>query len=825
MADTLQDANARGDVEEKDAHSSAGDDSSSSSSGSSSSSSSSDSESDDDAGTDNVNGDASGVKDGAQVGGMGCRSGGGSTNASNALGPSLSAPRPHGMAASAKTMNVNSTRAAARFKASETESMMPLGTRKRDRRTIEEIQRDLRDKRKKPVGTLSARSSPPPPRGSPMRSPEAEAAVDSGAPMAVGGPLSQFGTAGRLPIKRKPVSAHDRLAMKLNGRKRTGAKKPAKLAASSGTVPPVLVMTSKPMIKPMAATTAAVTTENSSSSEHGGDTGGDGYSSSVSRSPQAAVSGKVVRAVLRAMLRYGDLTDVGLYPTAANFADEYKMPSFVDRASLQTVTSVSTDRLHALAHEVAHKAKQAVEARPPHDNIKIAEVEARSTHIIERLYENLKLRIAVQRALRAAGCASGNAQANAKGAYVLVAKQSDLSVLGANIRDLLNWTWAEKEYDWSQRKDAALLLGVYVHGFGGWEDILNDDLLHFHGQRALKGERLKKRAENLLKRLPPPDLDAGDPRIVQLASSLGPGGSNSSQSLGAQFSAIIQSGSIAGVTASAPAVSTSGCGRMARAAERFATRQQNGEKAASRRPVGSSNGSGMSNGQGLDSRRQHKTVIPKSTAQSNEVDCEPEDGEVGGAAPAYSTSPRHKRRSSSVDIQSQTSSRKRHRNDSTESSSKNEKPKKEHRRRDRHKPKTDSLSTAEVSRAALTGAPLPLLSVDACYKKWKPNKKLQDIRLVLKKMRIMAEWSRNQNDEIVVEKVFKYVSTIGEAIDRVVTQHQDKAELELPSREVDELCTSLWTYAAGFTPFTPLGFERLYDDMCADADALVAAKS
>uniref|UniRef100_A0AAV1VM63 ATP-dependent helicase CHD1-2/hrp3 HTH domain-containing protein n=1 Tax=Peronospora matthiolae TaxID=2874970 RepID=A0AAV1VM63_9STRA len=821
MTGNLQDTHVLSHEEDKDAlPANAGDDSSSSSSGSgsSSSSSSSDSESDEEAET----GDAAGARDGAPAGGSHSRADGFSGTSG---GPSLSAPRAHGMAATAKTMNVNSTRAAARFKASETESMMPLGTRKRDRRTIEEIQRDLRDKRKKPAGTLSARSSPPPPRGSPIRSPEAEAAVDSGAPMAVGGPIGQFGTAGRLSIKRKPVSAHDRLAMKLNGRKRTGAKKPTKLAAPSGTMPPVLVMTSKPMIKPMAATTTAVTTENSSSSEHGGDTGGDGYNSSVSRSPQAAVDGKVVRAVLRAMLRYGDLTDVGLYPTATTFADEYKMPSFVERATLQTITNVSTDRLHALAHEVAQKAKEAVEARPPHDNIKIADVEARSTHIIERLYENLKLRIAVQRALRVAGCSSGNAHANAQGAYVLVAKQSDLSILGVNTRDLLNWTWAEKDYDWSQRKDAALLLGVYVHGFGGWEDILNDDLLHFQGQRALKGERLKKRAENLLKRLPPPDFDAGDPRIVQLASSFGPGGTNSSQSLGAQFSAIIQSGSIAGVTASVPAASTSGCGRMVRAAERFAARQQNGEKTASRHPVASSNGSAMPNGQTVDGGRQHNAVATKATAESDLVDHKPEDGEIGGVSPTHPTVLRHKRRSSSVDIRNQTSSRKRQRKDNTESSSKNDKLKKGHRRRDRHKSRTHPQSTSVVSGPVVEVGPLPLLSVDACFEKWKPNKKLQEIRLVLKKMKIMAEWSRNQNDETVVEKVFKYVSTIGEAIDRIVTQHQDTVEVDLPSREADELCTSLWTYAAGFTPFTPLGFERLYDDMCADADALVAAKS
>ncbi|POM81019.1 Hypothetical protein PHPALM_1073 [Phytophthora palmivora] len=578
-------------------------------------------------------------------------------------------------------------------------------------------------------------------------------------------------------------------------------------------------MTNKTVTKPMTATgTMSMAAGNSSSSEHGGDTGGDGYNSSVSRSSAPVVDGKVVRAMLRAMLRYGDLTDVGLYPTAANFADEYKMPNFIERSNLQTTTKVSIDRLHTLANEVAQKAKQAVEARPPHDNIKIAEVEARATQVIERLYENLKLRVAVQRALRTAGCSSGNAQVNAQGAYVLVAKQSDLSVLGINARDLPNWNWAEKEHDWTQRKDAALLLGVYVHGFGGWEDILNDDLLHFQGQRALKGERLKKRAENLLKRLPAPDLDSGDPRIVQQASSLSSTGANSSQSLGAQFSAIIHSGAIPGVTASVPANPVSGGGRMARAAERFAARQQNGDDAVGRRRTGPSNGSGTSNG---DAGRQHKSPVVRSPAQSSVVDNEPEEGEIGGASPAQSVSSQHKRRSLSVD-EEQASSRKKHRSNNSDSSSKKEKRKKEHRRSDRRETKTNPEASAIVANAVSHVAPLPLLSTDEFYEKWKPNKMLREVRQVLKKMKIMSEWSHNQKDETVVEKVFKYVSTIGEAIDRIVMEHQnnDEHNSDASSREVDELCTCLWTYASDFTPFTPQGFERLYDDICADGNAL-----
>ncbi|KAG6609468.1 Glutathione reductase [Phytophthora cinnamomi] len=216
----------------------------------------------------------------------------------------------------------------------------------------------------------------------------------------------------------------------------------------------------------------------------------------------------------------------------------------------------------------------------------------------------------------------------------------------------------------------------------------------------------------------------------------------------------------------------------------------------------------------------------RSPVQANAVDNEPEEGEIGGASPAQSTSSRHKRRSSSAEDEDRASSRKKHRNNSSETPSKKEKRKKEHRRNDQ--PKTDSETSAVVANAVEDAAPLPLLSTDECNEKWKPNKKLREIRQVLKKMKIMADWSRNQKDETVVEKVFKYVSTIGEEIDRIVTQHQDKEERhhsDASSREIDELCTCLWTYAAGFTPFTAQGFERLYDDICADGDALVAARS
>lgn len=532
---------------------------------------------------------------------------------------------------------------------------------------------------------------------------------------------------------------------------------------------------------------------------------------------------KVVRALLRGMLRFGDLTDVNLFTSSREaFADEHKLPNFVLRSNLPASTKVPEDKLLKTASEIADRAQKSIEDKQ--DSMRFADVEVKPSQIIERLYENLKLRVAVQRALRDARYKKNDD----KGAYVLVAKQSDLPTLGISRDVIPPWSWAEKEHDWNSRKDTALLLGIYVHGFGAWEDILNDDLLHFNSQRALKGERMKKRAENLLKRLPSPD-EFGDPRVVQLANALITAAQNPNQSLGAQFSAIInKDNSTSNNNSNSNSNILPNKGRLQRAAERAAARQIAGGSGGSESGVRSSaipedsirRSNTLTSSSSSSSDRHRKPLVtspamtptPAAIATTSSAagysDNEPEDGEVG-AKPMTSSSAGVKRSSSPKrPTSSSVSSIVRDRAPPVSNGS----PRKKSNKRS----STDRSSRKEKMKQARR-----LLSEEESFEKWKPSKRLKDIRQVLKKMKIMETWSKNQKDEVVVEKVFKYVTTIGEAIDEIVQRVEKKDGTDKVDRhEWDELCSSLWSYAAGYTPFSSVLFERLYDDICADGESL-----
>lgn len=525
---------------------------------------------------------------------------------------------------------------------------------------------------------------------------------------------------------------------------------------------------------------------------------------------------KVVRALLRAMLRFGDLTDVNLFASSReSFADEHKLPNFVLRSNLPASTKVPEDKLLKTAAEIADRAQKSIEDKQ--DSMKFADVEVKSSQIIERLYENLKLRVAVQRALRDARYK----KSDDKGAYVLVAKQSDLPTLGISRDGILPWSWAEKEHDWNSRKDTALLLGIYVHGFGAWEDILNDDLLHFNSQRALKGERMKKRAENLLKRLPSPD-ESGDPRVVQLANALIAAAQNPNQSLGAQFSAIINKDSNSSSNNNNSILPNKG--RLHRAAERAAARGSGGSESTRQAvvPEDSIRRSNTLTGNSSSSSERHRkpsvtspamTPTPAAIASTSGYnDNEPEDGEIG-AKPTTSSSSSLKRSSSPKRPVSSSSTVSIERGAPAPVS--NGSPRKKSTKR-------SSSDRSSSSRKEKKKQQRRLLSEEESFEKWKPSKRLKDIRQVLKKMKIMETWSKNQKDEVVVEKVFKYVTTIGGAIDEIVQRVEKKeggAE-KVDAHEWDELCSSLWAYAAGYTPFSSVRFERLYDDICADGDSL-----
>ncbi|GAB9469321.1 hypothetical protein Gpo141_00006602 [Globisporangium polare] len=811
------------------------DDSSSSSSGSSSSSDSSDSESD---GEDNGKGEGGG-DDGARqsqhpddrdrkysiesVASSNGLRGNGTGNGSGAAEP----------------LNVNPNRAAARFREQNSEvGLMALGTKKRDRRTIEEIQRDLQKKRgrssllssssngsRPPTGSgssssaFAARASPP--KGSPVLSPEQPGSDSS--QLALG--LPQM----KIP-KGKPNSARSRLNQKLFGR---GNSKPAPAAKSAATKKQIGLATSSSssgaggMVTNISAGAKASKPASSPNDldSYVAEQRVDHQSQASSRQLEPRIEArvvdwkpdtKVVRALLRAMLRFGDLTDVNLFASSReSFADEHKLPNFVLRSNLPASTKVPEDKLLKTAAEIADRAQKSIEDKQ--DSMKFADVEVKSSQIIERLYENLKLRVAVQRALRDARYK----KSDDKGAYVLVAKQSDLPTLGISRDGILPWSWAEKEHDWNSRKDTALLLGIYVHGFGAWEDILNDDLLHFNSQRALKGERMKKRAENLLKRLPSPD-ESGDPRVVQLANALIAAAQNPNQSLGAQFSAIINKDSNSSSNNNNSILPNKG--RLHRAAERAAARGSGGSESTRQAvvPDDSIRRSNTLTGNSSSSSERHRkpsvtspamTPTPAAIAStSGYKDNEPEDGEIG-AKPTTSSSSSLKRSSSPKRPVSSSSTVSIERGAPAPVS--NGSPRKKSTKR-------SSSDRSSSSRKEKKKQQRRLLSEEESFEKWKPSKRLKDIRQVLKKMKIMETWSKNQKDEVVVEKVFKYVTTIGGAIDEIVQRVEKKeggAE-KVDAHEWDELCSSLWAYAAEYTPFSSVRFERLYDDICADGDSL-----
>lgn len=176
--------------------------------------------------------------------------------------------------------DVNSNRAAARFREQNSEvGLMALGTKKRDRRTIEEIQRDLQKKRgrsgmgmssngagsssSKPPMAATARASPP--KGSPALSPE-PAGSDS-SQIAAG--LPQI----KMP-KGKPNSARSRLTMKILGRGR-----PNPVPAPKSAIPK----------KPSAG--AAASSASSAGSGPGiGSTGSGGIVTNISASAKVAKS-------------------------------------------------------------------------------------------------------------------------------------------------------------------------------------------------------------------------------------------------------------------------------------------------------------------------------------------------------------------------------------------------------------------------------------------------------------------------------------------------------------------------------------------------------
>ncbi|KDO26116.1 hypothetical protein SPRG_20608 [Saprolegnia parasitica CBS 223.65] len=389
----------------------------------------------------------------------------------------------------------------------------------------------------------------------------------------------------------------------------------------------------------------------------------------------ARTNPKIVRTIHKALQRYGDLTDApGCNEDPSTFCDELRQPNYIVRAKLCNSLKLPDDIIQTVSNEIV----SLCHANLSEENVKFGDVDIKPAALIERLQENLKLRVAVQRALKKSGNPS-------QGAYGLATSRRDLVDLG--IEQMPAWGYVEKECDWSPAKDRALLLGVYIHGVGYWEDILGDAKLAFEKHRVLTGTRLKGRAEDLLRKLPSP---SGKP----LATS-----------------------------------STSDSIRREHVAQQ---------------PTPSFGG------------KQLRVLPPAPVESEEEGEISADDETTSGA---NTIMPRYGGKNIRI------------------------------------------MPPQKPTKVLLTSEQL----VD----KWDPKALLKDVKVTLKKVQKISSWGEDHSDDVLVEKVSKYLVEIGHVIDSLVCREDDMA--------MDELATCLWEYAATFTPFSALHFERLYDDMVADA--------
>ncbi|ETW01818.1 hypothetical protein H310_06393 [Aphanomyces invadans] len=611
-----------------------------------------------------------------------------------------------------KPFDPNPTRAAARLKESTTTGLMALNTQKRDRRTIEQIQSDLRIKRGAAAANNASANRVVPRRPTPST-------VSPAHP-----PLAESSAIPSLDMSVKPKgntkTVKGRLESKLAGRG-TGsrAKTIAKTTASTKSQPTTSVVTNISRSAIASMSSSQTTPPETSPTQ-----------TDLIEDPRS--NSKVVRTIVKALQRYGDLMDGNLYREhQSTFCDEYKQPSFLVRAKLSFHLKVTEDTLASIAKEIIVQCDTAMAQKV--ENVKFADVDIKPNQFIDRLYENLKLRVAVQRAMAAAKFKPGVAP------HVLATSPSASTLSDFGIDQMPIWKSAEDENGWNVEKDRALLVGVYIHGFSAWEEILSDNLLPLEKQRALKGSRLKTRAENLLKKLPAPSN----------VKVLNGGGST----------------------------------MMDRAAER-AKRKAEEPPSASPPPQPNPDSIRREHVQSRFGGKQLQLVTRTATASEDEEgevrsDSDPSDNDTH-------PTPVSGQRYGGKDFRIP-------------------------------KPKKDSgKKTSKKAKDVKTAVPA-LLSAEQLEAKWGPKDRLKHIRTTLKKVRRIAAWAQCQSDDnVVLEKVAKYICEIGAGIDQVVVADGGDGV------QSDELATCLWTHAATFTPFSAVQFERLYDDMACDAAAFQA---
>ena len=203
--------------------------------------------------------------------------------------------------------------------------------------------------------------------------------------------------------------------------------------------------------------------------------------------------------LVRALMRYGKYQDFPASVTTSQSDHDTKSRTYIEHANLPaTDETLAQELVQSCEHAVlSHKDRGQKYQRT---KVMMDGKEIKAYNLLERLYFNSKLHYWFTQCLKSKSKPSTESIMTTK---VLLSMKWSLADL--QLGDMTAWSWGEKHHEWNSLvDDLYLLLGVYCHGIGGWDDMSNDDDL-VTKSRALcqiKGERLRTRVNAMLSKLP-----------------------------------------------------------------------------------------------------------------------------------------------------------------------------------------------------------------------------------------------------------------------------------------------------------------------------------
>lgn len=229
----------------------------------------------------------------------------------------------------------------------------------------------------------------------------------------------------------------------------------------------------------------------------------------------------ITKAIIRGLLRYGRFEDLRATPSKV-------LPQYISMAGLVNDKCTSYDRiakvvkiegsmeegpeetLNRFGYDIVHKCEQALQKsfQNKHEvSITIDGKELKAQNLMERIYYISKLSKAVENALSMRDLCPNALKDHLTSITDNPSKSAEfkkfkLSHFG--LKNVVPWTWAEKDYHWTTANDISLLLGTYIHGFGAWEDLCKDPCLGFSNVKnlpSMRKERMKKRIEYMIKQI------------------------------------------------------------------------------------------------------------------------------------------------------------------------------------------------------------------------------------------------------------------------------------------------------------------------------------